>query len=45
MVLFEKENFKHKELAASIISKIYYNLQDYDKALDYALTNKGFISG
>ena len=35
--LFETEGFQEKQLAAQIISQIYYNLQDYEKALDYCL--------
>ena len=35
--LLEDPQFKENELACFIISKIYYNLQDYDKALEYAL--------
>ncbi|CAF3856457.1 unnamed protein product [Rotaria magnacalcarata] len=35
--LYEDENFKHRELAALVSSKVYYHLGSLDNALTYAL--------
>ncbi|KAK5111144.1 hypothetical protein LTR62_005343 [Meristemomyces frigidus] len=35
--LYEDENFSHRELAALVLSKIYYNLQEYNEAMVFAL--------
>ncbi|CAF4094844.1 unnamed protein product, partial [Rotaria sordida] len=35
--LYEYENFKHRELAALVSSKVYYHLGSLDNALTYAL--------
>lgn len=35
--LFEDDQFSHRNLAALLASKVYYNLGDYDLALKYAL--------
>lgn len=35
--LFEDNQFTHRELAALLASKIYYNLGDYDAAVKYSL--------
>lgn len=35
--LFEDDQFSHRDLAALLASKVYYNLGDYDLALKYAL--------
>lgn len=35
--LFEDNHFSHRELAALLASKVYYNLGDYDSAVKYSL--------
>jgi len=35
--LHENANFKHRELAALVASKVYYHLDDYQQAMSYAL--------
>lgn len=35
--LFEDNQFTHRELAALLASKVYYNLGDYDSAVKYSL--------
>ena len=35
--LYEDDSFDRKELAALVISKVYYNLGDFDAAVKYAL--------
>lgn len=35
--LFEDATFDHRNLAALVISKVYYNLGDFDSAVKYAL--------
>ncbi|KAK3674975.1 proteasome regulatory particle base subunit [Recurvomyces mirabilis] len=35
--LYEDEKFSHRELAALVLSKIYYNLQEYNEAMVFAL--------
>ncbi|TID31220.1 hypothetical protein CANINC_000163 [Pichia inconspicua] len=35
--LFEDDHFTHRELAALLASKVYYNLGDYDSAVKYSL--------
>lgn len=35
--LFEDVQFTHRELAALVASKVYYNLGDYDSAVKYSL--------
>lgn len=36
-MLYENEQFKDRELAALIASKVYYHLGSFDNALHYAL--------
>ncbi|XP_065313173.1 26S proteasome non-ATPase regulatory subunit 1-like isoform X2 [Gordionus sp. m RMFG-2023] len=36
-ILQEDVNFKHRDLAALVVSKVYYNLGEYSEALNYAL--------
>ena len=35
--LYEDENFSHRELAALVLSKVYYQLQEYDESMVFAL--------
>jgi 26S proteasome regulatory subunit N2 len=35
--LYEDKTFPERKLAASIVSKVYYHLEDYDEAVNYAL--------
>ena len=35
--LYEDESFSHRELAALVLSKIYYQLQEYDESMVFAL--------
>ena len=35
--LFEDQSFEGRQLAALVLSKVYYHLEDYDTALKYAL--------
>lgn len=35
--LFEDENFPERELAALVAAKVYYNLQEYDESMGFAL--------
>ncbi|KAK4900683.1 proteasome regulatory particle base subunit [Elasticomyces elasticus] len=35
--LYEDENFSHRELAALVLSKVYYQLQEYNEAMVFAL--------
>lgn len=42
-MLYENENFKDRELAALVASKVYYHLGSFDNSLQYALgANKLF---
>lgn len=42
-MLYENENFKNRDLAALVASKVYYHLGSLDNALQYALgANKLF---
>lgn len=42
-MLYENENFKNRDLAALVASKVYYHLGSFDNALQYALgANKLF---
>lgn len=42
-MLYENENFKDRDLAALVASKVYYHLGSFDNALQYALgANKLF---
>ena len=42
-MLYENEDFKERELAALVASKVYYHLGSFDNALQYALgANKYF---
>ena len=36
-MLYENENFKDRQLAALVASKVYYHLGSFDNALQYAL--------
>ncbi|KAJ3068676.1 proteasome regulatory particle base subunit [Podochytrium sp. JEL0797] len=36
-ILYEDAGFKHRELAALVASKVYYNLGEYDESLSFAL--------
>ncbi|KAJ1651970.1 proteasome regulatory particle base subunit [Dispira simplex] len=36
-ILYEDEAFPHRQLAALVLSKIYFNLGEYDEALNFAL--------
>jgi len=36
-MLYENEQFKDRELAALVASKVYYHLGSFDNALQYAL--------
>ena len=35
--LYENHDFPEKELAALVVSKIYYHLQEYDESMTFAL--------
>ncbi|KAK4545555.1 hypothetical protein LTR36_002905 [Oleoguttula mirabilis] len=35
--LYEDESFSHRELAALVLSKVYYQLQEYNEAMVFAL--------
>ncbi|KAK4635108.1 26S proteasome regulatory subunit rpn2 [Fulvia fulva] len=35
--LYEDETFSHRELAALVLSKVYYQLQEYDESMVFAL--------
>jgi len=35
--LYEQQTFKAREMAALVISKVYYHLEEYDDAMNYAL--------
>jgi len=35
--LFEDERFPHRQLAALVLSKVYYQLQEYDESMVFAL--------
>jgi 26S proteasome regulatory subunit N2 len=35
--LYERESFKYREIAALILSKLFYHLSEYQEALNYAL--------
>lgn len=35
--LYENESFPERELAALVAAKIYYNLQEYDESMVFAL--------
>ncbi|KAK4508622.1 hypothetical protein PRZ48_002361 [Zasmidium cellare] len=35
--LYEDESFSHRELAALVLSKVYYQLQEYDESMVFAL--------
>lgn len=36
-VLYEDRNFRHRELAALVVSKIYYHLGEYNVSVEFAL--------
>jgi 26S proteasome regulatory subunit N2 len=35
--LYEDESFSERELAALLVSKVYYQLQEYDESMQFAL--------
>lgn len=35
--LYEEESFPERELAALVVSKVYYQLQEYDESMRFAL--------
>jgi len=42
--LYEDEAFSERNLAASVISKVYYHLEEYSEAVDYALESGEYFS-
>lgn len=36
-MLYESEEFPERELAALVASKVYYQLQEYDESMQFAL--------
>ncbi len=42
-MLYENEQFKERQLAALVASKVYYHLGSFDNALQYALGAEKFF--
>jgi 26S proteasome regulatory subunit N2 len=42
-MLYENEQFKERQLAALVASKVYYHLGSFDNALQYALGAERFF--
>lgn len=42
--LYEDESFPKRQLAYFLASKVYFNLEEYEDALDLALESKEYFS-
>lgn len=42
--LFRDSKFRNKELAAILLSKLYFHLNDYKEALNYALKSGAYFN-
>jgi 26S proteasome regulatory subunit N2 len=42
--LYRDTKFKNKQLAAILLSKLYFNLNDYKEALNYALESGNYFN-
>lgn len=43
-VLYEDESFPKRDLAYFVASKVYFNLEEYEDALDLALESRDYFN-